>query len=219
MQRVVTHEDSMQCIFHTFDVADIHDIATLNTLKSVSKSWCRGVRSVLLDWKRAAGSWAMWDVIYTHHTTHGLCLPIACTLHPERLYGILTNGPTALGCTTPGHPACSMRGVLKDMAIEIQHDIFNSRDDEIDDKMMLTRFVFECEGVTYHSIASAMSHGFTCRPPQTARQEIESITLGTEVDGYWFDFAWREELLEHEVISGDTVLYRTHDTSVVTVVD
>ena len=219
MQRVVAHADSMQCIFQAFDITDTRDIETLNTLKAVSKCWRNGVRSVLIDWKRVAGSWAMWDVIQTQHTTHGLQLPVACTLHPGRVYGILSNGPTDHACTVAGHPSCSMRGVLRDIALEYSEDIFNAPDDELDERMELTRFAFEYNGITYHSVQSALQHAFPCHPRLTRRQAIECITMGTEVHGYWLDFAWREELLEYEAASGDTVLRRPDGTSVATILE
>ena len=209
----------MQCIFQAFDITDTHDIEILNALKTVSRCWRHGVRSVLVDWKRVAGAWAVWDVIQTHHITHGLQLPVACTLHPGRVYGSLSNGPTGHACTVAGHPSCSMRGVLRDIALEYSEDIFNAPDDELDKRMELTRFVFECNGITYHSVYSAMQHAFPDHHTSTKRQAIESISMGTEVGGYWLDFAWREELLEYEAASGDTVLRRPDGTSVATVLE
>ena len=160
----------------------------------------------------------MCDVMHSYHLAHGMQLPVACTLHPGRAYGALSNGPDG-GCTVPGHPSCSMRGVLRDICLEYPEDLFNGRDDELDEGMTLTRFVFECEGATYHSVYSAMTHGFPGHARQTPRQEIESISMGAEVHGYWLDFAWREQLLEHEAVSGDTVLRRQDYSEIVTVLD
>jgi len=219
MQRVVAHADSMQGVFRAFDFADTRDIHKLNALKSVSTSWRDGVRVVLGDWKTHAGSWAVWDVIRTHHNIHGLHLPVACTIHPGRVYGSLSNGPADSSCSVAGHPSCSMHGVLRDMTLEYNEDVFNSPDDELDEHMRITRFVFECESVVYCSVRDAMKKAFPSNTAPTRRQAIESISMGAEVNGYWLDFAWREELLECEAVSGDTVMRRQNGTSIATALE
>lgn len=219
MQRVVTHTDSMQCIFQAFDTTDTRDVETLNALKAVSKCWRHSARSVLIDWRRVAGTHALWDVIQTHHITHCLQLPVACTLHPGRIYGTLSNGPMDQSCTVAGHPSCSMRGVLRDMTVEYSENIFNAPDNELNECMELTLFVFEFNGITYHSVYSALQHAFPCQNELTKRQAIESISMGIEVNGYWLDFAWREEIIEIESAYGDSLLLRPDGSSVVTIIE